>query len=164
MMSIRLHRSRDTRPVQYLTDKFQSLLLRIRKSRFAITFRTIGNALACLKYKENIENCPIKMSNSSAQYAQASPHAVHISDTACETARSSHIFLPAPPSKFSKSKSGSRSQTCKPFLAQSSPSEQDFIQSIRRSTCQDVYSSDICPVGSAHSEEDLWAAFDHIFL
>jgi hypothetical protein len=79
---------------------------------------------------------------------------------ATAASRSSQSMMPSPPSKFSRRQTGQRSQ-CKNIAQQP---EQDFIDAIRRNTRDQIYASDMCPVGAAHADEDLWAAVDHIFL
>ena len=99
-------------------------------------------------------------------HAPAGPRAVQVSDAACETAaaRSACALLPSAPSKFNRKQSGLRSQGKNLSRTQHSLSEQDFIQSIRRNTCEQLHFSEMCPVGTAHASEDLWAALDHIFV
>ncbi len=92
----------------------------------------------------------------------ASSHAVQFSDPIHEAAASQsvQVILPSPPSKLGRRPAGTRS-SCQSITTRHS---QDFIRSCRQNTCEEIYASDLCPVGTAHAAEDLWAAVDHIFL
>ncbi len=94
--------------------------------------------------------------------ARADPLKVSNKLYAAADSYSAYGFLPSPPSKFNRRQEGRI--ICNSAPLHQSNSEQDFIQAIRRKTCEQIYASDLCLMGAADAGDDLWAAIDHIFL
>ena len=134
------------------------------KDRFACTGASLVSRRRQDKRSCRTQTTKLKMSNIHIEcilHAPAGTHTVQNMQCDAHVSPSTNALLPSPPSKFSRSQTVLRSE-CKNKSEQHF--EQDFIQSIRRKTCEQMCASDLCPVGASHAAEDLWAAVEHIFL
>ncbi len=75
-------------------------------------------------------------------------------------------FVPPPPLAFRKRRGASAVRPELQLLARRTDSEVACIQSLRRNVCEQIYATDLCPVGSTKAEKNLWAAalIESIFL
>ena len=76
--------------------------------------------------------------------------------------RSVESSLPPPPVAFRRLAPTARG--CDRSVKLGFPPELACIQSMKRNACREIYASEMCPVGSAAEQQNLWTAVEDIFL